>query len=629
LPKDLLLRIARLPRSLAVLVLLVFMLVSMEWLFHVTKPSFLGILPYSSQLEALVGGFALAFLIALVLHVPTILISCAGSRKSRNRVIFLQYLVPALVATLCVFLVLDNFTYTVFSIGVIKSETFGKLAYMALLLVFFILVLRKLSNLDRAEFPPWIKIGSALIIALAALFCVVKTIHGSGISPPTGESVRSGENLPNIVLFAIDGVEAQYLSAYGYPQETSPHLDEFLDRSTVFDNALSNASGSTASTTSMLTGKHPHQTKVVSAAHPLTGIDAYEHLPGLLRGYGYFTFQETIRYYADGPELNLRNGFHFANGRAVSRAWTAILPARIQSALASGLQLLEAITRRVSQRMLHIFFIEPMQNVYAVLQSGRDASFAQREATSDAERIDRAITVLESIDEPFFAHIQLFESTHCTWREGHCEFGYGNQTGGAHHSEPGYFDEAFPEALRQGDIQFGRFMEWLEQTSRLQNTLVIFHSDHAIGWEVNRRIPLIVIEPGRNQTRRVSETAQLLDIAPTVLDYIGVDVPTWMSGVPLLSTEKLDPMRIHLGYRSHSQVNAGPPHYNLWHFFATVCQRIYRLEVANGTVENSQLPGHTRPCAGEFPNNDTIRDQLYRELERNNYLFQPMDGSLE
>lgn len=88
------------------------------------------------------------------------------------------------------------------------------------------------------------------------------------------------------------------------------------------------------------------------------------------------------------------------------------------------------------------------------------------------------------------------------------------------------------------DERLGHLMERLEQVGLLQDSVVIFTSDHGdnLGehghiqkhnmYEGAVRVPLIVRSPGRVEAGRVSDAfVQWMDIAPTILESAGVPVP--------------------------------------------------------------------------------------------------------
>lgn len=102
------------------------------------------------------------------------------------------------------------------------------------------------------------------------------------------------------------------------------------------------------------------------------------------------------------------------------------------------------------------------------------------------------------------------------------------------------------------DRQFGRILEALAATGQLQNTIVIFTSDHGelLGdhglaykggrfYEALVHVPLIVSWPERFAAGRRSDAlVELVDLAPTILEAAHLPVPTTMQGtslIPLLS----------------------------------------------------------------------------------------------
>lgn len=98
------------------------------------------------------------------------------------------------------------------------------------------------------------------------------------------------------------------------------------------------------------------------------------------------------------------------------------------------------------------------------------------------------------------------------------------------------------------DDQLGRMLDALEETGQLDNTLVIFMSDHGelLGdhglyfkgphfYEQAVRVPVVMRLPGRiDESVRVSGLVELLDLAPTLCELAGIDVPASMQGRSLL-----------------------------------------------------------------------------------------------
>lgn len=145
------------------------------------------------------------------------------------------------------------------------------------------------------------------------------------------------------------------------------------------------------------------------------------------------------------------------------------------------------------------------------------------------------------------------------WREGELDnkpphqqrdYVIGGQNGGAD-SIIGMSDEAKREYFRDYyaeiqliDDQMGRLIDYLEESGQRDNTLIVFMSDHgemcgdhglywkgAYFYEGLTHVPLIFSCPGRIGSGIVSGAlVELVDVAPTILELLGMEVPYYMQG---------------------------------------------------------------------------------------------------
>jgi arylsulfatase A-like enzyme len=96
------------------------------------------------------------------------------------------------------------------------------------------------------------------------------------------------------------------------------------------------------------------------------------------------------------------------------------------------------------------------------------------------------------------------------------------------------------------DTQVGQIIEALEARGYLDDTIIIFCSDHAdaLGdhghiqkwtmYDCVTRVPLVFWAPGRvGQSVICPDLVQLMDIAPTILDFAGVETPDNWEAWPL------------------------------------------------------------------------------------------------
>ncbi len=92
------------------------------------------------------------------------------------------------------------------------------------------------------------------------------------------------------------------------------------------------------------------------------------------------------------------------------------------------------------------------------------------------------------------------------------------------------------------DIQIGRVLRKLEQLGQLENTYIIYTSDHGIAvgrhglmgkqnlYEHTFRVPMIVRGPGIRPGSRAQGMIYLLDLLPTLCDLAGIEPPRTVEG---------------------------------------------------------------------------------------------------
>ena len=98
------------------------------------------------------------------------------------------------------------------------------------------------------------------------------------------------------------------------------------------------------------------------------------------------------------------------------------------------------------------------------------------------------------------------------------------------------------------DEEFGRLLDFLDASGQRENTIVIFMSDHGemLGdhglllkgcrfYEGLARVPLIISWRGQIQPMISDELVELLDVAPTLYELLGMEIPPYMQGRSLAS----------------------------------------------------------------------------------------------
>ncbi len=110
----------------------------------------------------------------------------------------------------------------------------------------------------------------------------------------------------------------------------------------------------------------------------------------------------------------------------------------------------------------------------------------------------------------------------------------------------------YRNALHYSDTALGRFLEGLRQRGLYQQTLLVILGDHgeAFGehpgnhghtlciWEENLRVPYLIVAPGLiEESLPIRRLANLIDTAPTVLDLLGLPIPSTYQGHSLFDAQ--------------------------------------------------------------------------------------------
>lgn len=112
----------------------------------------------------------------------------------------------------------------------------------------------------------------------------------------------------------------------------------------------------------------------------------------------------------------------------------------------------------------------------------------------------------------------------------------------------GNWESSYPDYLgccNSIDMNLSRILEKLKEQGILQDTIIIFTSDHGCHFKTRNseykrschegsiHIPMIIKGPGFTGGKTVNELVSLIDIAPTILNIAGIDTPNHMQGKPL------------------------------------------------------------------------------------------------
>ena len=176
---------------------------------------------------------------------------------------------------------------------------------------------------------------------------------------------------------------------------------------------------------------------------------------------------------------------------------------------------------------------------------------------------------------------------------------------------------AYDAEIATADIQVARLIDHLAAAGRLDRTLVVVLGDHgeSLGehgeeqhaffvYDATIGIPLIIAGPSV-PTRVVRDQVRIVDVMPTVLEFLGVEIPKAVQGqslLPIARGQRLDLValsetwypRHHYGWSGLTAIRDGR-----YHFIAAPRRELYDTQTDPGETHNLEQLNASRADAQE------------------------------
>jgi choline-sulfatase len=315
---------------------------------------------------------------------------------------------------------------------------------------------------------------------MAALFAALTGLGNAGLGsaaagPPT-----------TVILISIDTLRADHLGAYGYRPSQTPNMDAFADQGTLFAHADSQIPLTLPSHTSLFTSTYPFQNRIEENAEPVP--PGAVTLASVLRSHGYKTAGFVASVFLE-REMGLDQGFDFYDSPFQFEAFSPL----------SG----------------SMFFGGASRN-----------AFGARDRRDGALVVHAALNWLAANrEQPVFVFLHLYDL-----------------------HKP-YKLASYDAEIRYTDQVLGTFRKGLMAGGWWDRSLVVLLSDHGEGlgehgeashgyfiYQSTLAVPLILHWPygGRPLGPRVEQAAGLMDVAPSILDFLQLPAPGSFEGASLL-----------------------------------------------------------------------------------------------
>lgn len=328
----------------------------------------------------------------------------------------------------------------------------------------------------------------------------------SGLNP-TSQIPAPKSKFKNVILFTVDSFRPDHLSCYGYKKNVTPAIDELADNGVVFNLAIAQSAWTTPGMVSIFTSLYPHSHRVNARGESLNNdIIA---LPKLLKMYGYDT--PAFLYLIEDPNYyNL--GFdkapeHIFNGNRIE-------------------DLLELIEIYKEKR----FFIWH-HNKYTHLPYKAPAPY------------DQLLTQNKEENNPGISSGLYAVKNSVIVKNGTVEFKKGDKQ---------KIEELYDVNIKRLNDHLALLIDRLRKFKILDETLLILTADHGeelldhgfVGhastslsaklYDEIIHIPLIFYLPKYLPHRKIDEQVQQIDIFPTILDVLDIDIPAALQGRSLI-----------------------------------------------------------------------------------------------
>ena len=328
--------------------------------------------------------------------------------------------------------------------------------------------------------------GVLISLAAASLGC--------GAKQEVGGAAEERVARPNILIYLVDTLRPDRVGCYGYSRPTSPNLDAFAQEATLFENAVGQSSWTRASMASVFTGVWPPTHGTTGWKHKLPW--EFETLTEKLGEAGYQTAA-----FVGNPQITAKYGFSQGFDQYVKKIKK---PSAEYNQLAT--EWLDGLTSD-EPWFIYIHTMDP----HAPYRPPEP--FRAQFAPNDAQR-------------PHW-------KPHWKWPLEVLPF----------------YSDRYDGEVAHNDAGFGGLLQSLKERGLYEEALVVFTSDHGEEFQEHGKwrhgenlhaqtlnVPLIIRFPGQSRGQRIEPPVQHIDLMPTLLDYLNLEIPAAVQGRSLIGS---------------------------------------------------------------------------------------------
>ncbi len=403
-----------------------------------------------------------------------------------------------------------------------------------------------------------------------------KLYHLIGLGLLFASALVGAEEKPNLLIILTDDQRYDAMGFLGHPFLETPALDRIAREGVHFKNAVVTTSLCSPSRASILTGLYAHNHRVVDNYNPFS--DKLVFFPKYLQDVGYETafigkwhmggeidhpqpgfdhwvaFKGQGVYFADPADSKVkgryvpqvsRDGLNVNGERVPQKGYITDVLTDYATDWLEGRSGNKPWMLYLSHKAVHADFLPANRHAYSY----------------ENETFEKPVTWF---DHPgLFRDVPLWVQNQRNSRHG-VEFAYYTNL------DIGTYYKRYCETIRAIDDSTGAVLKALEDRGELDNTVILFMADNGFlfgerglidkrnAYDASVRIPMLLRYPksvkgGQTLTGVVAN----IDVAPTMLDFAGVEVPEYMDGRSMkqLVSGESDDWRDYLLYEYYWERN--------------------------------------------------------------------------
>jgi len=376
------------------------------------------------------------------------------------------------------------------------------------------------------------------------LFCILLMVSGS-----MAGCKGSGDDRPNIIFLLTDDQRFDALGCMGNSEILTPRIDELASRGVLFTNYYNTTAICMASRATIMTGMYEFKSGCNFQHGPLTQDKFESSYPVLLQKAGYRTGFAGKLGFAVVPAGSDANSSYHSNDRMPMEQfdWWRGWPGQGYYETAKNEFMLE--------------YAEDFPHVSGALGAAAVDFLRQSKDGEQPFCLSVSFKAPHNPVRPDPEYDQVYADKSFTKP---CNYGVESSDHLPEQSKtdrqftrlgkrwyPDKYDESladYYQLIYGVDVAVGMILDELEELDMEKNTIIIFTTDngyfcgsHGFGgkvlpYEEGSRAPLIIYDPRSETAGKGERSAALsgnIDMAPTILEMAGVEVPAVMNGVSL------------------------------------------------------------------------------------------------